>query len=76
MKEDRNMIKEFLTERGEPGFHLTAGDSSYIFSVFHGFLIHHYCGPKISDDDMEYMMVQVNHDSSIPSGCKRRLVFL
>lgn len=60
------MIKEFLTERGEPGFHLTAGDSSYIFSVFHGFLIHHYCGPKVSDDDVEYLMVQVHHDSTVP----------
>ena len=60
------MIKEFLTERGEIGFHLTAGDASYIFSVFHGFLIHHYCGPKVSDDDVEYLMVQVNHDSTVP----------
>ena len=60
------MIKEFLTKRGEPGFHLVAGDSSYIFSVFHGFLIHHYCGPKVSDDDVEYLMVQVHHDSTVP----------
>lgn len=60
------MIKELLSKRGEPIFHLTAGDSSYIFSVFHGFLIHHYCGPQISDDDVEYLMVQVNHDSVVP----------
>lgn len=60
------MIKEFLTERGEMGFHLTAGDASYIFSVFHGFLIHHYCGPQVLDDDVEYLMVQVNHDSTVP----------
>lgn len=60
------MIKEFLTQRGEPAFHLTAGDASYVFSVYHGFLIHHYCGAKISDDDMEYLMVQVDHDSTVP----------
>ena len=60
------MIKEFLTERGEPGFHLVAGDASYVFSVVHGFLIHHYCGPKVSDDDVEYLMVQVHHDSTVP----------
>ena len=60
------MIREFLTERNEPGFHLQAGDASYIFSVFHGFLIHHYCGAKVLDDDLEYMMVQVKHDSVVP----------
>lgn len=60
------MIKEFKTKRGEPGFHLVAGESSYIFSVFHGFLIHHYCGPVVSDDDVEYLMVQVHHDSTVP----------
>ena len=60
------MIKEFLTQRGEVGFHLTAGDASYIFSVYHGFLIHHYCGPRVSDDDVEYLMVQVDHDSTVP----------
>lgn len=60
------MIREFLTERNEPGFHLQAGDASYIFSVFHGFLIHHYCGAKVDDDDLEYLMVQVKHDSVVP----------
>lgn len=60
------MIQEFKTERGEPGFHLKAGDASYIFSVYHGYLIHHYCGAAISDDDVEYLMVRVNHDSVVP----------
>lgn len=60
------MIKVVLSERKEPIFHLTAGDASYVFSVYHGFLIHHYCGSKISDDDVEYLMVQVNHDSTVP----------
>ncbi len=60
------MIKVSQTERKEPIFHLTAGDASYVFSVYHGFLIHHYCGPRVSDDDLEYVMVQVNHDSTVP----------
>ena len=60
------MIKVIQTERKEPVFHLTAGDASYIFSVYHGFLIHHYCGPQVSDDDVEYLMVQVDHDSTVP----------
>lgn len=60
------MIRVKQTERKEPIFHLMAGDASYVFSVFHGFLIHHYCGQKISDDDVEYLMVRVNHDSTVP----------
>ncbi len=60
------MIKQLVSHTKEPIFHLTAGDASYIFSVFHGFLVHHYCGPKIHDDDVEYLMVRVNHDSVVP----------
>lgn len=63
-KGDLQVIK--ILEKKEPAFHLKAGDASYLFSVFHGFLIHHYCGPAITDDEVEYLMVQVDHDSVVP----------
>lgn len=60
------MIKTVLSSTGEPVFHLTAGDSSYVISVFHGFPLHLYAGAKISDDDVEYLLVRVGHDSVVP----------
>lgn len=60
------MIKTILSATGEPIFHLTAGDASYVISVFHGFLLHLYAGPAISDDDVEYLLVRVGHDSVVP----------
>ncbi|MBQ8188122.1 MAG: alpha-galactosidase [Clostridia bacterium] len=60
------MIKTVLSKTGEPIFHLRAGDASYVFSSFHGFLIHLYMGPAVSDDDLEYLMVRVGHDSVVP----------
>ena len=60
------MIKTILSATGEPIFHLTAGDASYVFSIFHGFPLHLYAGPAISDDDVEYLLVRVGHDSVVP----------
>ena len=60
------MIKVIQSQRGEPIFHLRSGDSSYAFTVFHGFLVHLYCGAQVSDDDLEYLMVQIGHDSVVP----------
>ena len=60
------MIKTILSATGEPIFHLTAGDASYILSIFHGFPLHLYAGPAISDDDVEYLLVRVGHDSVVP----------
>lgn len=60
------MIRTLLSASGEPIFHLQAGDASYILSVFHGFVLHLYSGPLISDDDVEDLLVRVSHDSVIP----------
>jgi len=60
------MIKTVFSASGEPVFHLRAGDASYILAVFHRFLLHLYCGPAVSDDDPEYLLVRVNHDSVVP----------
>ncbi len=60
------MIKFVLSASGEPVFHLTAGDASYVISVFHGYVLHLYSGPAISDDDVEYLLVRVGHDSVVP----------
>jgi len=60
------MIRVLNTERGEPIFHLRSGDSSYVMSVFHGYLLHLYCGAAISDDDVEYLLVRMGHDSIVP----------
>ncbi len=60
------MIKTILSATGEPIFHLTAGDASYVLSIFHGFPLHLYAGPAISDDDVEYLLVRVGHDSVVP----------
>ncbi len=60
------MITVSKTASGEPLFHLRAGDASYAFSVFHGFLLHLYCGPAVADDDLEYLLVRVGHDSVVP----------
>ncbi len=51
---------------GEPLFHLRAGDASYVFCVFHGFLLHLYCGPAVEDDDLTPLLVKVGHDSVVP----------
>ena len=55
-----------LTSPAEPVFHLRAGDASYVFCVFHGFLLHLYCGPAVDDDDLGYLLVKVGHDSVVP----------
>ncbi len=60
------MIRVTQSSSHEPVFHLRAGDASYIFAVFHGFLLHLYCGPAVSDDDPERLLVRVNHDSVVP----------
>ena len=60
------MIKVTESPAREPVFHLRAGDASYILTVFHGFLLHLYCGPAISDDDPEWLLVRVSHDSVVP----------
>ena len=60
------MITVSKTASGEPLFHLRAGDASYVFSVFHGFLLHLYCGPAVAEDDLEYLLVRVGHDSVVP----------
>lgn len=60
------MIRVLNTERGEPVFHLRSADSSYVMSVFHGYLLHLYCGAAISDDDVEYLLVRMGHDSIVP----------
>lgn len=60
------MIKVTETALREPVFHLRAGDASYIFSVFHGYLLHLYCGPAVSDDAPEVLLVRVGHDSVVP----------
>ena len=49
-----------------PVFHLRAGDASYVFCVFHGFLLHLYCGPAVEDDDLTPLLVKVGHDSVVP----------
>jgi len=60
------MISVTETSAGEPLFHLRAGDASYVFSVFHGYLLHLYCGPAVGEDDLEYLLVRVGHDSVVP----------
>ncbi len=60
------MIKISKTSLGEPVFHLRAGDASYIIEIFHGFVLHLYAGAAISDDDTEYLLVKVGHDSVVP----------
>lgn len=60
------MIRVTSSQRGEPIFHLRSGDSSYVFTVFHGYLLHLYCGAQISDDDVEYLLVRIGHDSVVP----------
>ena len=60
------MIHVHHSQRGEPIFHLKSGDSSYVLSVFHGYLLHLYCGAQVSDDDLEYLLVQIPHDSVVP----------
>ena len=60
------MIQVHHSHRGEPIFHLKSGDSSYVMSVFHGYLLHLYCGAQVSDDDLEYLLVQIPHDSVVP----------
>lgn len=60
------MINVHMTECGEPIFHLKSGNSSYVFMVFHGYLLHLYCGSEISDDDLEYLLPRLSHDSVIP----------
>ena len=60
------MIKVTQSPSREPVFHLRAGDASYIFEVFHGYLLHLYCGPAVSDDAPDYLLVRVNHDSVVP----------
>lgn len=60
------MITITTTAQGEPVFHLRAGDASYILRVFHGFVLHLYAGPAISDDDVSHLLVQVRHDSVVP----------
>ena len=60
------MITVAQSRRGEPIFHLRAGDASYVFTVFHGFLLHLYSGAAVSDDDLEYLLVKVGHDSVVP----------
>ncbi|MBR4895700.1 MAG: alpha-galactosidase, partial [Clostridia bacterium] len=51
---------------GEPLFHLRAGDASYVFCVFHGYLLHLYCGPAVGEDDLTALLVKVGHDSVVP----------
>ncbi|MBO6053610.1 MAG: alpha-galactosidase [Clostridia bacterium] len=51
---------------GEPVFHLRAGDASYVFCVFHGYLLHLYCGPAVGEDDLTALLVKVGHDSVVP----------
>ncbi len=60
------MITVSRNSLGEPVFHLRAGGASYILSVFHGYLLHLYCGAAISDDDPEWLLVRVGHDSVVP----------
>ena len=60
------MIKITSNSFGEPIFHLRAGDASYVISIFHGFVLHLYAGPAISDDDVSYLLVRVGHDSVVP----------
>ena len=60
------MISVTETSTGEPLFHLRAGDASYVFSVFHGYLLHLYCGPAMGEDDLAYLLVRVGHDSVVP----------
>ncbi len=60
------MIHVQKSQRGEPIFHLKSGDSSYAFTVFHGYLLHLYCGARVSDDDLEYLLVRISHDSVVP----------
>ncbi|MBQ4591824.1 MAG: alpha-galactosidase [Clostridia bacterium] len=60
------MIQTITSALGEPIFHLTAGDASYVISIFHGFPLHLYAGPAISDDDVDYLLVRVGHDSVVP----------
>ena len=60
------MIQVHTSQRGEPIFHLRSGDSSYVMSVFHGYLLHLYCGAQVSDNDLEYLLVQIPHDSVVP----------
>lgn len=60
------MIKVIKNQHNEPLFHLQSADCSYVFTVFNGFLVHLYCGAKISNDDVEYLMVQIGHDSIVP----------
>lgn len=60
------MIKITSNSFGEPIFHLRAGDASYVISVFHGYLLHLYAGPAISDDDVSYLLVRIGHDSVVP----------
>ncbi len=60
------MIHVQTSQRGEPIFHLKSGDSSYVFTVFHGYLLHLYCGSRVSDDDLEYLLVRIGHDSVVP----------
>jgi len=60
------MIKTSLTKNGEPLFHLKAGDASYVFSSFRGFLVQLYCGPAVHDDDLEYLLVKLWHTSQTP----------
>ncbi len=60
------MIHVQNTQRDEPLFHLKSGDSSYVFTVFNGYLLHLYCGARVADDDLEYLLVRIGHDSVVP----------
>lgn len=60
------MIQVHSSQRGEPIFHLRLADSSYVMSVFHGYLLHLYCGARVSDHDLEYLLPRISHDSVVP----------
>ncbi len=49
-------------------FKLDANETSYIIKIFDGgYLLHLYYGAYISDDDVDYLLVKVNHDSIVPN---------
>lgn len=48
-------------------FKLDAGDTSYVLRVFTGgYLVHLYYGAHISDENLDYLLVKVGHDSVVP----------
>jgi len=48
-------------------FKLDAGNTSYVIRIFTGgYLVHLYYGAKISDENLDYLLVKVGHDSVVP----------